>query len=73
MIPMEPYDSGSSPNRESKCARRDWWVLLSIGLTLALMVAGDLTYQQGAVVGLNVGLLTSGLVWAVPRRREQKL
>jgi hypothetical protein len=35
MIPMEPYDSGSAPNHESKRARRDWWVLLSIGLTFA--------------------------------------
>jgi len=43
MIPMKPYDSGNAPSRQSKHARRDWWVLLSIGLTYALMVAGGLT------------------------------
>jgi hypothetical protein len=42
-------------------------------LRIKLVVAGDLTCQQRAVVGLIVGLLTSGLVWTVRRRREQKL
>jgi hypothetical protein len=73
MIPMKPYDSGSAQDRASKRASRDWWVLLPIGLTPALMIAGDLSFQQGAVVGLALGLLTSGLVWTVRRRREQQL
>jgi hypothetical protein len=73
MIPMKPYDSGSAPSRQSKHARRDWWVLLSIGLTFELIVAGGLTNQQGAVVGLIVGLLTYGVVWTVRRQTALRL